>query len=198
MDRIPSSSFRERTAKSLPADLDSHLDLIRNAAIVLAQLEIPLSTVEHLAEITQHEGVPLMLDPAPARPLPDSLFQRIDWITPNESETATLLGTTGIDWNESRMKEAASALLDRGPKNVILKLGERGCYLALADGSREFVPAFKVRACGYHCGWGRVQRRFCRSHGWRQRSCKQRRVGVGGGGHLRNPIGSTTVHAEYR
>lgn len=129
-----------------PADLDSHLALIRNAGIVLTQLEIPLPTVEALASIAQREGVPLMLDPAPARPLPDSLFQRVDWITPNETETCTLLGTQSVQWNESSMKDAADALLHRGVHNVVLKLGDRGCYLALADGRREFVPAYKVRA----------------------------------------------------
>jgi ribokinase len=129
-----------------PADLDSHLDLIRNSAIVLTQLEIPLPTVEHLGAITQREGVPLMLDPAPARPLPDSLFHQVDWITPNETETCTLLGTLSPQWNDSTMKEAAAALLRRGVRNVVLKLGERGCYLALADGRSEFVPAYKVRA----------------------------------------------------
>jgi ribokinase len=129
-----------------PADLDFHLDLIRNAAIILTQLEIPLPTVEHLAAITQREGVPLMLDPAPARPLPDSLFQRVDWITPNETETSTLLDRPSVQWNESNMKDAASALLQRGVRNVVLKLGERGCYVALADSRREFVPAYKVRA----------------------------------------------------
>jgi len=129
-----------------PADLDVHLDLIRNAAIVLTQLEIPLPTVERLAEITRREGVPLMLDPAPARSLPDSLFQQVDWITPNETETCTLLGTPSVQWNDSGMKDAADALLRRGVRNVVLKLGERGCYLALASGRREFVPAYQVRA----------------------------------------------------
>lgn len=129
-----------------PADLDSHLDLIRQAAIILTQLEIPLPTVEHLAAITQREGIPLMLDPAPARSLPESLFQRLEWITPNETETCTLLGTSSGQWDDSSMNAAASALLQRGVRNVVLKLGERGCYLALADGRRQFVPAYKVRA----------------------------------------------------
>lgn len=129
-----------------PADIDSNLHLIRNAAIVLTQLEIPLPTVEYLAAITQREIVPLMLDPAPARPLPDSLFQKVTWITPNETETRTLLGTGAVEWNDASMKDAAEALLKRGVRNVILKLGDRGCYLALSDGRREFIPAFKVRA----------------------------------------------------
>jgi ribokinase len=129
-----------------PADIDTNVNLIRNAAIVLTQLEIPLPTVEYLAAITQREDVPLMLDPAPARPLPDSLFQKVTWITPNETETCTLLGTDAVEWNDASMKDAAEALLKRGVRNVILKLGDRGCYLALSDGRREFVPAFKVRA----------------------------------------------------
>ena len=129
-----------------PSDLDAQLDLIRNAAIVLTQLEIPLPTVGHLAAVTQREGVPLMLDPAPARPLPQSLFKCVDWITPNETETCTLLARSSVEWKDSTMKEAAEALLQQGVRNVILKLGERGCYLALANGHREFVPAYKVRA----------------------------------------------------
>ncbi len=129
-----------------PADLDSQTELIRNAAMVLTQLEIPLSTVEYLAEMTQREGVSLMLDPAPAQPIPDSLFQRLDWITPNESETGTLLGISTRELDDSSMKDAANALLKRGARNVILKLGKHGCYLALADGRKEFLPAYKVRA----------------------------------------------------
>jgi ribokinase len=129
-----------------PADLDSHVDSIRGAAIVLTQLEIPLATVEHLASITQRERVPLMLDPAPARALPDTLFRSLDWITPNETETCILLGKSSLDWKDSTMKDSAEALLKRGVSNVILKLGERGCYLALANGHREFIPAYKVRA----------------------------------------------------
>lgn len=128
------------------ADLDGQLNLIRGAAIVLTQLEIPLAAVEHLAAMTRREEVPLMLDPAPACALPDSLFERVDWITPNESETCTLLGTASVEWNKSTMKSAAEALMKRGVRNVVLKLGEYGCYLALADGRREFVPAYKVRA----------------------------------------------------
>ena len=100
--------------QATPSDLDAQFDLIRNAAIVLTQLEIPLPTVEHLAAITQREGVPLMLDPAPARPLPQSLFKCVDWITPNETETCTLLARNSVEWKDSTMKEAADALLAGG------------------------------------------------------------------------------------
>jgi ribokinase len=121
--------------------LDQQENLIRNAAIVLTQLEIPLGTVLHLAELTSRHNVPLVLDPAPARSLPDSLLSRVDWLTPNETETAALLET-----EFASPDEAATALLERGVRNVILKLGARGCYLATGDGRRQQVPGCKVNA----------------------------------------------------
>jgi ribokinase len=121
--------------------LDQQENLIRNAAIVLTQLEIPLGTVLHLAELTSRHNVPLVLDPAPARSLPDSLLRCVDWLTPNETETAALLET-----EFASPDEAATALLERGVRNVILKLGARGCYLATGDGRRQQVPGCKVNA----------------------------------------------------
>src|SRR5215469_7013362 len=75
-----------------PGDLDANLDLIHNAGILLTQLEIPLETVERLTDIASAHKIPLMLDPAPARPLPPSLLERVDWLTPNETETCILTG----------------------------------------------------------------------------------------------------------
>jgi ribokinase len=126
--------------------LEKHLDVIRSAAIVLTQLETPLETVEYLASITHQEGIPLVLDPAPAQPLSTSLLERVDWLTPNESETCSLLGLKSQDVPENAMEEVAENLLQRGSRNVLLKLGQRGCFLALADGRRVFLPAYAVRA----------------------------------------------------
>ena len=58
-----------------PDDLDANLEILRAAGIVLTQLEIPMRTVEHLAKICAREGLPLILDPAPARELPSSLLR---------------------------------------------------------------------------------------------------------------------------
>ena len=121
--------------------LDEHEDLVRNAAIVLTQLEIPLVTVLHLAKLTTKYNVPLVLDPAPARALPDSLLRSVDWLTPNETETSALLETEFAQGDE-----AATALLERGARNVILKLGSRGCYVATGDGRRKQVFGHKVTA----------------------------------------------------
>jgi ribokinase len=129
-----------------PHYIQKHLDVIRGAGIVLTQLETPLETVEYLASITHKEGIPLVLDPAPAQPLPTSLLERVDWLTPNESETCFLLGRKSQDLPENAMEEVAEILLERGSRNVLLKLGQRGCFLALADGRRVFLPAYAVRA----------------------------------------------------
>ena len=129
-----------------PPYVEKHLDLIRSASIVLTQLETPLETVEFLASITRKEGIPLVLDPAPAQPLPASLLARVDWLTPNESETCSLLGLKSQDLPENELAHIAEILLQRGPRNVLLKLGQRGSFLALADGRRISVPAYQVRA----------------------------------------------------
>jgi ribokinase len=129
-----------------PRYVEKHLAVIRSASIVLTQLETPLETVEYLASVTRKEGIPLVLDPAPARPLPTSLLERVDWLTPNESETCSLLGLESQNVPEDELEEVAETLLKRGSRNVVLKLGQRGCFLALADGRRVLLPAYAVRA----------------------------------------------------
>lgn len=129
-----------------PADLDAHRALILRATIILVQLEIPLETVVHLAEVASESGVPLMLDPAPAQPLSAELLRRIAWITPNATEASTLLeGEVQIDDPETA-QSMAEVLLDRGLRGVVLKMGGHGAYLATAEGLRAHVPAFKVKA----------------------------------------------------
>lgn len=129
-----------------PRELEKHLPLIREAGIILTQLEIPLETIELLATIARRENIPLMLDPAPARALPPSLLASVDWLTPNETETLTLLQRNSIDLRNEDVEAAAQQLLNQGCRNVLLKLGERGCYVALATGERTLVPAYRVKA----------------------------------------------------
>ena len=129
-----------------PRELEKHLDVIREAGIILAQLEIPLETIEYLATIAKRENIPLMLDPAPARELPASLLASVDWLTPNETETQTLLQRAGSELRSENVKDAAQQLLSKGCRNVLLKLGDRGCYVALGTGEHTLVPAYRVKA----------------------------------------------------
>ncbi len=75
--------------------LDRQAGLLDGASIVLAQLEVPLDTVLHLARLCADRRLPLMLDPAPAQVLPPALLPLVEWFTPNETEARFYLGATG-------------------------------------------------------------------------------------------------------
>jgi ribokinase len=127
-----------------PEDIAANARLISTSGIVLSQLEIPLDAVESLAQICVEHLVPFVLDPAPARPLPQSLLEKVTYLTPNETETCSLLGWKLKELSDVDLELAASSLLGRGCKNVLLKLGARGSYLALADGTRKRLLGYKV------------------------------------------------------
>lgn len=128
-----------------PNDIERNCALIQNAGIVLTQLEIPLETTEALVKLTSHYDVPLILDPAPFRQLPAEVLRGTDWITPNESETQ-LLTDSALPTSDAELQEVSEYLMSLGPRNVLLKLGERGAYLATQDGARTFIPAYSVSA----------------------------------------------------
>jgi len=133
-------------AKVTPQDLESNIGIIRQAGIVLTQLETPIETLEYLAELCAREGVPLILDPAPAMELRAGIFKRIEWFTPNETEAAFFIEEEAPDAKKLDPATAASRLLSRGSRGVVLKMGARGVYLASRDGVGELVPAFAVKA----------------------------------------------------
>jgi len=126
--------------KLSPADIDAAADLIRGAAVVVMQLEIPLATVQHVIALCQREGVVTILDPAPvAQKLPRGLYG-VDVLTPNQHEAEALVsspagsvaaGSMGRLKRGRRVdaKQMGGELLSRGPRNVVLKLGSRGAMI---------------------------------------------------------------------
>lgn len=130
-------------ATFLPEDLSKANSVIESAAIILMQLEIPVITVEHVADIAGKKGVKLILNPAPAVQLSDELLKKISIITPNESEAEILTGIKVTDIDSA--KEAARALHKKGVKTVIITLGAKG---ALVFDQNEFthVPSLVVEA----------------------------------------------------
>ncbi len=130
-------------AKLAPADVKKATKAIRSAAVLVAQLETPLETVQAAAEIAARAGVRVILNPAPARPLPDSLLKLVSILTPNETEAELLTGIKVTD--EAAAAKAADKLRSRGVQTVILTLGPRGAFIADADG-KQLVPGFKVKA----------------------------------------------------
>ena len=129
--------------KLSPADVKQAAKAIGSAAVLVAQLETPLATVQAAADIAAKAGVRFILNPAPARPLPDALLKRVSILTPNETEAELLTGIKVT--NEATAAKAAAKLRSRGVQTVILTLGSRGAFIA-DDKGNQLVPGFKVKA----------------------------------------------------
>lgn len=117
--------------------------VLRNADVLLLQLEIPLDAVLAGARKAKAAGVCVILDPAPAQALPSELYELCDIITPNEVEAEYLVGFSVK--NRTDAKNAAKVLLERGMEQVIIKMGSKGAYWSDGDTS-EFFEAFQVKA----------------------------------------------------
>ncbi len=115
-----------------PADVEAALQAAPPNTLLLLQLEIPLPTVEQAIKLADKRGLRVVLNPAPARALPDSLFLNLFLITPNETEAETLTGIRVAD--EATAERAALKFHDMGVQNVIITLGAKGAYLHTADG----------------------------------------------------------------
>jgi ribokinase len=127
----------------LQDDIPAKIFETKKYSILLLQLEIPVATVEYAAIKAMENGIKVILNPAPAQPLPDSLLRNTWLLTPNEIEAETL---TGISINNvSTCDKAASVLIDRGVKNVIITLGETGAYVK-SDSFSALIPGIKVKA----------------------------------------------------
>lgn len=129
----------------LPCDLEKALPQLRSAGMILAQLEIPMETVEYLCLLAARLGIPLMLDPSPARSLSRKLLRQVTFLTPNETEICMLCGISPAELTSATVDRFAS-FLRGGAANVVVKMGRRGAYLASAEGVGKMIPAFKVKA----------------------------------------------------
>ena len=106
-------------------DIEKHKTLISSAKVLLCQLEVPLSVVQHAFELAG-SSTTRILNPAPAQALSNSLLGVVDIITPNEHEVELLGG--------------ASKLLSLGVKTVIVTQGEKGAMVVDASGERQVDP----------------------------------------------------------
>lgn len=125
-------------------DIEAAKPLIASAKVCLLQLEIPLETACYAIRMAKSLGVEVIVDCAPApdpATVPQSLFEA-DILTPNETEAQILTGEPASGKREAKF--VAAALVERGARNVVLKLGEKGslCF----DGVRfDHVPPFKIK-----------------------------------------------------
>ncbi len=127
------------------ADMETERSAFVSAACALFQLETPLEAVAAGLRLARENGVLSILDPAPAQPLPPGLLALVGLLTPNESEACLLAGRPPARVSVEDAPALAKDLLARGPRAVVLKLGDQGCYYSGPEG-RFHAPAFPVQA----------------------------------------------------
>jgi ribokinase len=122
-------------ARVTPAQVEQAQELIRRADAVLVQMEIPLDTVEATVRLGAHLGVPVILNPAPARQLPVDWLRLARYATPNQHELAILLGAdSGTDFRE---------LMQAAPCPIVLTRGGEGAWFR-EQGEPIHQRGFKV------------------------------------------------------
>jgi len=125
------------------SDIEKAQQIIREADVLLMQLEIPIDVVEKAAQIAFDAGVKTILNPAPARPLSDELLNSVSILTPNETETEILTGMSVK--NETDAIKAASMIHKKGVEVVIITIGSKGALLASRD-ETKIIGGHKVEA----------------------------------------------------
>jgi ribokinase len=129
--------------KLTPRGVDEASALLKRADMIVLQFEIPMETNYHVVRLANKQGIPCILNPAPACPVDLERVASVDYFIPNESEAETITGKPVQ--TEDQVKDCASYLLSQGIRRVIITLGERGALLAGEDGM-EIVPSYKVDA----------------------------------------------------
>ena len=125
------------------SDVSGATSVFQHAAVVLTQLEIPVEAATEALSEGRSAGALTILNPAPVRPLPPSMFALIDIITPNESEAKVLTGRSPDDSTTPQL--IAEDLIRFGVRKVVMTLGENGALLVEPQSSKQF-PALKVKA----------------------------------------------------
>ena len=126
-------------------DIRAAADDICRCKLIVLQLEIPTETVYAAVRFGADNGIPVLLNPAPAQP--DLVLEKVkacEFIVPNETELSLLTGMP-VD-SEDDIKNAAAALRDAGVKNVIVTLGKRGALWLAQDGTEQHFPPVNVAA----------------------------------------------------
>ncbi|MEM1142531.1 MAG: ribokinase [Pseudomonadota bacterium] len=125
----------------LPADIAAAENALAQCQMIILQLEIPLETIYAAIDFANARGIPVLLNPAPASTALDIEFAcRCDYFVPNETELEILTGmSVGSD---AEISAAAESLLDKGLKNLIVTLGDKGALWLTPDSRQEFsAPA---------------------------------------------------------
>jgi ribokinase len=126
-----------------PADIDGAADLLRSADCIVLQLEVPVETVYYALRFARENGIPAILNPAPAQKLDPREAAQAEYLIPNETEAEALAGMPVSTLDEARA--CARRLLDDGFRRVVITLGASGALFASPEGE-EYVPPHRVEA----------------------------------------------------
>ena len=124
------------------SDVEALEETIAQADAILVQLEIDLDAVAAALAIARQHNVLTVLDAGPAQQVPDEILAMADIVSPNETEAEAITEVT-VDSVEDA-EEAAQRIIDRGARDVVMKLGALGSYYRSADGASHTAPPFRV------------------------------------------------------
>lgn len=110
-----------------PGEIRDNKDIFTKTKVVLTQLEIPPDTVDETARLANENDNLFILNPAPAREIPDEIYPLIHYLTPNETELQILSNMMVSDTVSA--EKAARVILKKGVQNIIITLGEKGALL---------------------------------------------------------------------
>ena len=114
-------------------DIEKNEDLFREGDILLTQFESPIPTIEYTIKKAKEKGMLVVVNPAPIKKVDDSIYQYIDYLVPNEHELEALSGETDVI-------KGANIMLDKGAKNIIATLGEKGSILVNKQETIKVAP----------------------------------------------------------
>ena len=120
------------------ADVTNARDIMRDTDLLLLQLECPMEAVTAAIDLAKAYDIPVVLNPAPAQPLSQSLLANVDILTPNETELMMLAGEDTVD-------KAVEKVLSWGTKNLVVTLGANGARV-ITEGVDRHIPAHEITA----------------------------------------------------
>jgi ribokinase len=123
------------------AEIEKAQAAIEESSIFLTQLETNMEAIRKSVDIAHGKGVKIILNPAPAREVPEEILRKVDILTPNEVEASIISGVKIETINDA--KKAARALMEKGVGIVIITLGSKGA-LVVADGEEKLINRLSV------------------------------------------------------